>query len=135
MDWGQDIPDQDPYLLLPLSGACSKAGTGHFHGHSFYLFNSRTTGSQCRLSNPISHRDAKQLTHAVGTCCCSVAQSFLTLCHPMNCSMPASLSITNSRSSLKLTSIKSVMPSSHLILCHPLFLLPPNPSQHQSLFQ
>ena len=36
----------------------------------------------------------------------------------------ASLSITNSRSSLKLTSIESVMPSSHLILCHPLFLLP-----------
>ena len=36
----------------------------------------------------------------------------------------ASLSITNSRSSLKLTSIKLVMPSSHLILCHPLFLLP-----------
>ena len=36
----------------------------------------------------------------------------------------ASLSITNSRSSLKLTSIKSVMPSSHLILCRPLFLLP-----------
>ena len=39
----------------------------------------------------------------------------------------ASLSITNSRSSLKLTSIKSVMPSSHLILCRPLLLLPPNP--------
>ena len=39
----------------------------------------------------------------------------------------ASLSITNSRSSLKLTSIKSVMPSSHLILCRPLFLLPPIP--------
>ena len=37
----------------------------------------------------------------------------------------ASLSITNSRNSLKLTSIKSVMPSSHPILCHPLFLLPP----------
>ena len=35
----------------------------------------------------------------------------------------ASLSISNSRSSLKLTSIKSVMGSSHLILCHPLFLL------------
>ena len=35
----------------------------------------------------------------------------------------ASLSITNSRSSLRLTSIKSVMPSSHLILCHPLLLL------------
>ena len=36
----------------------------------------------------------------------------------------ASLSITYSRSSPKLTSIKSVMPSSHLILCHPLLLLP-----------
>ena len=35
----------------------------------------------------------------------------------------ASLSITNSSSSLRLTSIKSVMPSSHLILCHPLLLL------------
>ena len=38
----------------------------------------------------------------------------------------ASLSITNSQSSLRLTSILSVMPSSHLILCHPL-LLPPIP--------
>ena len=39
----------------------------------------------------------------------------------------ASLSITNSRSSPKLTTIESVMPSSHLILCHPLLLLPPIP--------
>ena len=39
----------------------------------------------------------------------------------------ASLSITNSCSSLRLTSIESVMPSSHLILCHPLLLLPPVP--------
>ena len=37
----------------------------------------------------------------------------------------ASLSITNSWNSLKLISIKSVMPSSHLILCRPLLLLPP----------
>ena len=36
----------------------------------------------------------------------------------------ASMSITNSRSLLKLMSIKSVMPSNHLILCHPLLLLP-----------
>ena len=40
----------------------------------------------------------------------------------------ASLSITNSRSSLKLMSIESVMPSSHLIPCRPLLLLPPIPS-------
>ena len=39
----------------------------------------------------------------------------------------ASLSITNSRSLLKLTSIELVMPSSHLILCRPLLLLPPIP--------
>ena len=39
----------------------------------------------------------------------------------------ASLSIKNSRSSLRLTSIESVMPSSHLILCRPLLLLPPIP--------
>ena len=39
----------------------------------------------------------------------------------------ASLSITNSRSSLRLTFIKSVMPSSHLILCCPLLLFPPIP--------
>ena len=43
--------------------------------------------------------------------------------------------ITNSRSSLRLMSIESVMPSSHLILCRPLLLLFPNPSQHQSPFQ
>ena len=39
----------------------------------------------------------------------------------------ASLSITNSQSSLRLPSIESVMPSSHLILCRPLLLLPPIP--------
>ena len=39
----------------------------------------------------------------------------------------ASLSITNSRSSLRFTSIESVMPSSHLILCRPILLLPPIP--------
>ena len=39
----------------------------------------------------------------------------------------ASLSITNPQSLLKLMSIESVMPSSHLILCHPLFLLSPIP--------
>ena len=39
----------------------------------------------------------------------------------------AFLSITNSRSSLKFRSIESVMPSSHLILCHPLLLLTPIP--------
>ena len=43
----------------------------------------------------------------------------------MNRSTPGHLSTTNSRSSLRLTSIELVMPSSHLIPCHPLLLLPP----------
>ena len=46
---------------------------------------------------------------------------------PWTTAHQASLSITNSRSSPKLTSIESVIPSSHLILCHPLLLLPPIP--------
>ena len=43
---------------------------------------------------------------------------------PWTAARQASLSITNSQSSLKLMCIQSVMPSSHLILCRPLFLLP-----------
>ena len=43
---------------------------------------------------------------------------------PWTAARQASLSITNSQSLLKLMSIESVMPSNHLILCHPLLLLP-----------
>ena len=46
---------------------------------------------------------------------------------PRTAARQASLSITNSRSSLKPMSIESVMPSNHLILCRPLLLLPPIP--------
>ena len=53
----------------------------------------------------------------------SVAQSCPTLCNPMNRTYQASMSITNSRSSLRLASIESVMLSSHLILWSPLLLL------------
>ena len=55
----------------------------------------------------------------------SVAQLCLTLRDPWITARQASLSITNSRSSPRLTYIESVMPSSHLILCRPLLLLPP----------
>ena len=50
--------------------------------------------------------------------------SRVRICNPMDCSSPDSLSITNSRSLLKLMS-KSVMASNHIFLCHPL-LLPPS---------
>ena len=46
---------------------------------------------------------------------------------PWTAARQASLSIANSRSLLKLTSIELVMPSSHFSLCHPLVLLPPIP--------
>ena len=58
-----------------------------------------------------------------------VAKSCLTLCDPMNRSMPG-LPVhhrSDVRSLLKLMPIESVMPSSHLILCRPLLLRPPIP--------
>ena len=63
----------------------------------------------------------------------SVTQSCPTLCDPMDCSTPGSLSITNSQSLLKLMSIESVMPSNCLILCCPL-LLPPSISPSIRVF-
>ena len=54
----------------------------------------------------------------------SVTQSCRILCNPMDYSMPGSLSSTIPQSLLKFMSIKSVMLSNHLILCHPLLLLP-----------
>ena len=54
----------------------------------------------------------------------SCVQLFVT---PWIAARQASLSVTNSGNLLKLTSIESVMPSSHLILCRPLFLLPSIP--------
>ena len=52
---------------------------------------------------------------------CSVTKSCPTLCNPMNCITPG---FPISQSLLELMSIESVMPSNHLILCHPLLLLP-----------
>ena len=61
----------------------------------------------------------------VSCCCGSVAQSCLILCNPMDCSTPVpQFAQTISHSLLKLMSIELVMPSSHLILCRPLPLLP-----------
>ena len=52
---------------------------------------------------------------------CSAVSDSVT---PWTAACQASLSITKSQSLLKLMSIESVMPSNHLILCHPLLLLP-----------
>ena len=54
----------------------------------------------------------------------SVTQSHPILCDPWTVACQASLSIANSQSLIKVILIESVMPSNHLILCHPLLLLP-----------
>ena len=90
----------------------------------------------CQSALPLSRR-TKQLLHkrpGLRTCSSSISlvqfssvqslscvQLFVT---PCTTACQASLSITNSRSLLRLMSVESVMPSNHLILCHPLHLLP-----------
>ena len=70
------------------------------------------------------HRKRDQLYIPNASVSQLVAQLYPTFCNPMDCSTPGFLVITNSWSLLKLMSIKSVMPSNHHILCHPLLLLP-----------
>ena len=79
-------------------------------------FNVPKLGFRYYLSFPHSGRCLLEVQFS------SVAQSCLTFCDPMDCSMSASLSTTNSRSLLKLMSIRSVMPSNQ---SHP--LLSPSP--------
>jgi len=57
-------------------------------------------------------------------CYCSVAKLCPTLCDPMDCSMPGFPVFTISRRLLKLMSTELMMPSNHLIPCHPLLLMP-----------
>ena len=56
--------------------------------------------------------------------CCSVTNSYLTLCNPMDCRGQVSLSSITSRSLLKIMSIEPTRPSDHLILCRPRLYLP-----------
>ena len=58
------------------------------------------------------------------SCCCSVTQSFLTLCGPWTAACQAYLSFNIFQNLLKLMSIDWMMPSNHLILCHPLLFFP-----------
>ena len=65
-----------------------------------------------------AHNEIYQFSSVQSLSCVSVSAISWTAAHQ------ASLSITNSWSLLKLMTIESVMPSNHLILCHPLLLLP-----------
>ena len=77
----------------------------------------------CRCDGNMASRKLK-ITYMIHIQFSSVAQSCPTLCNPMDYSTPASLSITDSQSLLKLIFIELVKPSNYLILCHPLLLLP-----------
>ena len=55
-------------------------------------------------------------------CCCSVIQSCLTLCNPMDCSMPG-FPLLHHLLELAQTHVQSVMASNNPVLCHPLLLL------------
>ena len=70
------------------------------------------------------HKQHQELTVAQISSVSSIARLFPTLCDAMDCSMPGLMSIISCQSLPKFMSIASVMPSNHLILCHPLLLLP-----------
>ena len=79
------------------------------------------SGRFCQRKAQFSHSLSHQIRSDQSLSC---VRLFAT---PWITARQASLSITNSRSSLRLMSIESVMPPSHLILCRPLLLLPPIP--------
>ena len=80
------------------------------------------TGTCDKILSPYVNKLILEHWHIINKVCCySVTQSCATL-RPLDCSRPGFPFFTISRSLLKLMSIKSVMPSNHLILCRPLLL-------------
>ena len=76
-------------------------------------------------SGPHPLEELRRGCTSLSTCSVQFSPSVESDCDPVDCSSQAPLSITNSQSSPKLMSIEPVMPSNHLLLCHPL-LLPPS---------
>ena len=124
---------QEKYVGLWL------CGIGNHILLNLYFFNSKIKDRWCwnhrvRSHSWIESKEKMKLYKSMYTGFSSVqfssvqslsrVQLFAT---PWIAACQASLSITNSRNSLRLTSIESVMPSSRLILCRPLLLLPPIP--------
>ena len=119
MEGGSDMP-----FLIFLKEMKSKS-SHHLPGLAGNFIPNMTYSSP-RLSSLVSYTP-----HLSSVQSLSRVRLFAT---PWIAARQASLSITNSRSSLRLMSSESVMPSSHLILSRPLPTAP-NPSHHQSLFQ
>ena len=90
----------------------------HLFHTKLMRFSSRSEAIENRSEQSQSTRGG------VHCCCCSVAQSCPAFFILWTAARQCSLSFTISCSLLKLMAIESVMPSNHLILCHPLLLLP-----------
>ena len=104
---------------MPLeSGRWRATDDWYFSSHSRRLEPMRSWGHS-RMTEDIKIQGYSSLLYI------SSVQSLsrVRLCDPMDCSTPGLPVITNSQSLLKLMSIELVMPSNHLILCHPLLLL------------
>ena len=118
----------------------------HLQFYRLFLRGQSLQTSHYLVQDPthILRMDIPPTRASTGLCCAPITVLLLSsvqalirvrpFATPWTAACQASLSITNSRSLLKLTSIESVMPSNHLILCRPLLLLPSNPSQHQGFF-
>ena len=108
-------------LRVPWNLGFTKKHTGDWFGaifplrHLKKLYNIKTLWRRIQSNECIQFSSVQSLSRV---------RLFVT---PWIAARQASLSITNSRSSLRLMSIESVMPSSHLILCCPLLLPPPIP--------
>ena len=121
-------------LTLCNSMDCSPSGSS-VHGYSpCKTLEWIAMPSSRRSSQPRGQTQASLYTGSVQFSSVQSLSRVRLFATPWITARQASLSITNSRRSLRLASIKSVMPSSHLILCRPLLLLPPIPPSI-SLFQ
>ena len=122
------LPPQTCSLLFGWSNLASKRITVHpgiidsnYKGEIQIMISSQILQQSKRWTKLLNYFFCLQFSSVQSLSC---VQLFAT---PWIAACQASLSITNPQSSLKLMSIKSVMPSSHLILCRPLLILPPIP--------
>ena len=110
------------HIIRKIKDSFSVKGWIHYPAWStdfYFLILLRHTWAFCLKMQEIRRHFLNRSTVQFS---CSVVSDSLRLHEPPACQ--ASLSITNSQSLPKPMSIESVMPSSHLILCHPLLLLP-----------
>ena len=117
--------------IFPTLGTCVSCIAGGFSTKNPRIIYWATKGD-LKAMKPLSDTVMVDMCHQFSSVqSLSCVRLFVT---PWTTAHQTSLSITNSRSPLRLTSIESVMPSSHLILCRPLLLLPSIPP-NISLFQ